>query len=114
MEVQQLPLFEKEKDSSNKILRINDFDQQREILKALSSKTRWKIIELLQRFRFSDERGLDISTLAKKLTQTEANISAQCKRLEEAGLININYKPGGHGVRKICMVDFDKIIFQFL
>ncbi len=94
-------------------LKVREFKEQIDILKALASDTRLKIIKILREKRNDPERGLDISSLAYLLKQTEANISAQCKRLEKAGLIKIEFKPGGHGVRKICSVDFASIEFLF-
>ena len=64
--------------------------------KALSSKTRWAILQLLS------QQKMDVSRIAESLKQTEANISAQIKILEKAGLIISHYEPGEHGVRKIC------------
>lgn len=112
MEVQEFGSFP-ESDALDVSLKFKNFDEQIGILKALASDTRLKILRLLRDKRTEPERGLDISTLAFLLKQTEANISAQCKRLEEAGLIKIEYKPGGHGVRKICQVDFLSIEFIF-
>lgn len=94
-------------------------DVQR-IGKALSSKTRWKILKMISKEK------MDVSRIAEKLGQTEANISAQIKILEKSGLILSHYEPdtesfpititlakslqkllafsrlSEHGVRKIC------------
>lgn len=74
------------------------------ITKALKSKTRQKILEILK------QTQLDVSRLAQELGQTEANVSAQIKNLEKVGLVKSRYEPGGHGVRKICETVVDKII----
>lgn len=66
------------------------------ITKALSTPTRYRILTILSK----DE--MDISQLAQALELTEANISAQVKHLEKADLLDCRYKPGEHGVRKIC------------
>ncbi|MBS7287588.1 MAG: ArsR family transcriptional regulator [Candidatus Freyarchaeota archaeon] len=66
------------------------------IAKALSSETRWEILRLVR------DRKMDVSRIAETLNQTEANISAQIKILEKAGLIRSYYAPGQHGVKKIC------------
>ena len=112
MEVQECGAYQ-ETENLGITLKYKKFEEQLEILKALASETRLKILKLLREKRNEPERGLDISTLAYLLGQTEANISAQCKRLELASLIKIEYKPGGHGVRKICQVDFSAIEFLF-
>ncbi|MHA1792702.1 MAG: ArsR/SmtB family transcription factor [Promethearchaeota archaeon] len=108
MEIQELHSYPETEEINDRLI-LRGFGKQLDILKALSSETRLKIIKLLQERRDTSERGLDISTLACLLNQTEANISAQCKRLEKVGLIKIEYRPGGHGVRKICQVDFNAI-----
>ncbi|NVM54168.1 MAG: ArsR family transcriptional regulator [Candidatus Helarchaeota archaeon] len=75
------------------------------IMKALSSKTRWNILKILK------ER-LDVCQTAKKLKQTEANISAQIKILEKANLLNPKYEAGRHGVRKFCELNLSRIIIN--
>ena len=73
------------------------------IAKAISSPTRQKI--LLELYK----QPLDVSRIAGKLKQTEANISAQIQILQKAGLVTSHYEPGNHGVRKICEVTFTKL-----
>ena len=79
------------------------------IFKALASETRWKILKLIK-----NGDKLDISRLAESLKQTEANISAQVKILEKAGLIKSYYEPGERGVRKICEPACDKLIIKLI
>ena len=112
MEIQDIETIQDD-DVLDIPLRVRNFDEQLKILKALASKTRLRIIKELRARRNEPEGGLDISSLAYLLEQTEANISAQCKRLEECNLLKTEYKPGGHGVRKICRVDFNKVEFMF-
>ena len=76
------------------------------IAKALASKTRWQILKLLR------EKKMDVSRIAEVLNQTEANISAQVKILEKAGLIRSKYEPGEHGVRKVCEPAVERIIIK--
>ncbi|MHA1582058.1 MAG: ArsR/SmtB family transcription factor [Candidatus Baldrarchaeia archaeon] len=76
------------------------------IAKALASKTRWQILKLLR------EKKMDVSRIAEVLNQTEANISAQVKILEKAGLIRSKYEPGEHGVRKVCEPAVEKIVIK--
>lgn len=78
------------------------------VAKALSSKTRIKILKM------TSERDIDVSRIAGLLNQTEANISAQIKILEEAGLLVSRYEPGMHGVRKICSTKVKTVIFNIL
>jgi len=86
-----------------KDLIIKDEDVSK-IAKALSSGTRWEILKLLK------VEALDVSRIAEKLGQTEANISAQVKIMENAGLIQTHYEPGVHGVRKVCRPAVERII----
>jgi predicted transcriptional regulator len=74
--------------------------------KALSSQTRWEIMKLLHK------KATDVSRIAEALNQTEANISAQIKILEKAGLVKARYEPGAHGVRKICEAAVDKLTIR--
>ncbi len=74
-----------------------------QLAKALASKTRQMILSLLK------EEPMDVSTLATKLEQTEANVSAQVQILQKAGLVTSTYKPGNHGVRKVCEPAVDVI-----
>ena len=87
---------------------LNRADQERilEITKAISSATRFRILKFLQ------QEELDISTLAEKLEQTEANGSAQVKQLERAKLVESRYTPGEHGVRKICKTAISRVIID--
>ena len=79
------------------------------VVKALSSATRRHILDQIQ----NSNEGMDVSNIASSLDMTEANISAQIKKLQEAGLIFCEYCSGNHGVRKISKVKFTKIIINF-
>lgn len=81
-------------------------DKITKVAKALSSKTRVKILKM------TSEKDIDVSRIAGILNQTEANISAQIKILEEAGLLVSRYEPGMHGVRKICSTKVDTVILK--
>ncbi|MHA1720909.1 MAG: ArsR/SmtB family transcription factor [Promethearchaeota archaeon] len=78
-------------------------DELVKISKALSSPTRQLIL------KFLSNGPLDISAIAKKLNQTEANSSAQLAILQKAGLVDSRYEPGNHGVRKICELRYNSI-----
>jgi predicted transcriptional regulator len=102
--VLELDLFQENHDSPS-----NDSDLQiQKVAKALTSPTRRLILNLIQ----NSEEGMDVSNIASILKMTEANISAQIKNLQEAGLIYCNYCSGNHGVRKISKVQFNKIIIN--
>ena len=89
---------------------INSDEQIEQIVKALSSQTRRNIIRQIQS---EPELGLDVSNIASKLGMTEANISAQIKKLEKAGLIKCDYSSGQHGIRKISTLKYDKLTIAF-
>jgi len=101
----ELELFDK-----NHNLIANGSDKQIEkVAKALSSATRRLILHRIQ----SSKEGLDVSDIAKILGMTEANISAQIKKLQEADLINCEYCSGQHGVRKISKLKFEQLVIKF-
>jgi len=83
-------------------------DEQIElIVKALSSQTRRNILRHIQ------SEPLDVSRIAATLEMTEANISAQIKKLEKAGLISCDYSSGQHGIRKISRLKYQKLTISF-
>lgn len=104
-------------DKSNTVLNIESDKQFELIVKALSSETRRRILYLIQQ----SEKGMDVSEIAncfkspknKNETMSEANISAQIKKLQDAGLIECNYCSGEHGVRKISTLRFSEIFIKF-
>lgn len=87
-------------------LELNDEKQIIGLAKALSSPTRYNIVKLLL------DKEMDISSIAKRMKQTEANTSAQIKYLEKAGVLDSRYEPGAHGVRKVCKTKVRKIILN--
>ncbi len=95
-----------ETDNATTFDSVNEIDL---ILKALSSETRRKILQRIQ----SSEADLDVSDLASHLKMTEANISAQIKKLKEAGLIECIYCSGQHGVRKVSKLKYNKLLIKF-
>ena len=90
-------------------IKINSDEQIEQIVKALSSQTRRNILRQIQ----TEIDGLDVSRIASKLGMTEANISAQIKKLEKAGLIKCDYSSGQHGIRKISTLKYDKLTIAF-
>jgi predicted transcriptional regulator len=92
----------------SEILELSDEEPIIALAKALSSPTRYKIVKLLL------DKEMDISTIAKRMKQTEANTSAQIKFLERAGVLDSRYEPGAHGVRKVCKTRVKKIILNIV
>jgi predicted transcriptional regulator len=89
-------------------LTVSDENMERiiTVTKAIASNTRYRILDLLTR------EELDISRLAERLNQTEANVSAQVKQLEKAKLVESRYEPGDHGVRKLCKTSVKKVTIE--
>jgi predicted transcriptional regulator len=96
-------------DVEEEIIVIDADDMIELIVKALSSKTRREILHHIQ----NEDNGMDVSNIANKLKMTEANISAQIKKLEEANLVDCNYCSGQHGVRKISKLKYNQILVKF-
>lgn len=87
---------------------VIDSDKKIElIVKALSSKTRRQILAQIQ------HQPLDVSNIAANLDMTEANISAQIKMLQKAGLITCDYRSGQHGVRKLSSLKYNQLTITF-
>lgn len=107
MEISETSMLELSLESKSESITIEADDQIERIVKALSSRTRRRILQHIQ------EEPMDVSNIASVLSMTEANISAQIKKLENAGLINCSYSSGDHGVRKISSLKFKKLIIKF-
>ena len=107
MEIPQTGLLEVILESNSETISIESDEQIEKIVKALSSRTRRKILQHIQ------EEPMDVSNIASVLRMTEANISAQIKKLEDAGLISCSYSSGDHGVRKISSLKFNRLVIKF-
>ncbi len=107
MEISQSGFLEVNLQSKSESVLIESDDQIEKIVKALSSSTRRKILHYIQ------EEPMDVSNIASNLQMTEANISAQIKKLEDAGLIICDYTSGAHGVRKLSKLKFNKLTINF-
>lgn len=87
---------------------INDDDAILRIGRALSSKTRLKILRLL----LEKDKDANVTEVARHLGGTEANASAQIKILYDAGLLECRYEPGQHGLKKISKTKIKKITIE--
>ncbi len=95
-------------DEDNFESKIIKADKQIELIaKALSSKTRRQILAQIQ------NQPQDVSNIASRLKMTEANISAQIKMLQKAGLIECDYSSGQHGVRKLSKLKYTRLLIRF-
>jgi len=107
MEITDQDLLFVELKNKDHSITIESDSKIEEIVKALSSQTRRKILRQVQ------IEPLDVSAIAANLQMTEANISAQIKKLEKAGLVSCAYSSGQHGVRKISTLKYDKLFIKF-
>lgn len=107
MEISQTGILEVNLQNKSESISVESDDQIEKIVKALSSRTRRQILHYIQ------EEPMDVSNIAASLNMTEANISAQIKKLEEAGLITCSYSSGDHGVRKLSRLKFNRLIIKF-
>lgn len=96
-------------DKNHNLSVISSDKQIEKVVKALSSETRRRILKRIQ----NTKEGLDVSDIASILGMTEANISAQIKKLQEADLIYCEYCSGQHGVRKISKLKFEQLVIKF-
>lgn len=72
------------------------------IADALTS-TSYKMLKLLS------EEALDVSTIAERLSLSEAYMSEQIRLLEALGLVTVSYEKGKKGIRKVCRSAVGKI-----
>ena len=107
MEISQSSILEVNLQGKSESINVSSDMQIEKIVKALSSLTRRKILHHIQ------EEPLDVSSIASILKMTEANISAQIKKLEDAGLIYCDYASGSHGVRKISRLKYNRLTIKF-
>jgi len=107
MELTQSELLEVNLVGKEESITIDSDDKVEEIMKALSSKTRRRILRQIK------NEPADVSKIASDLEMTEANISAQIKKLDKAGLIICEYCSGAHGVRKISRLRYNKLWIKF-
>ena len=107
MELSQNEILEVSLVGKEESITVGSDDEVEEIVKALSSNTRRRILRQIQ------NEPADVSKIASDLEMTEANISAQIKKLEKAGLITCEYSSGAHGVRKISKLKYVKLLIKF-
>ncbi|MFQ5883828.1 MAG: ArsR/SmtB family transcription factor [Thermoplasmata archaeon] len=85
-------------------LEVSEDDVITQIGKALSSRTRLKILQLLLK------EELNVTGIARALRMTEANASAQVKILLDSGLVECRYEPGMHGLKKLCRSNIRRVV----
>lgn len=91
-----------------RILEVKDKDKTIQVMKALASEARINILEILS------NQEMNLNQISKKLDMPASSVTVNIKKLEEAGLIETNYKPGSHGSQKLCRRSYDSILIRFI
>ncbi len=94
----------------NEELHLDDknVDQLIAVSRAIGSPSRYDIIKII----VANEKGIDVSAIAREIGQTEANVSSHIKQMQKADLLDIKYEPGTRGVRKVVKFRFKKLVFN--
>lgn len=77
------------------------------ILKALASKNRLKILELL------GNGPLNVNEIANRLNMPQPGITMHIQKLEKVGLITSEYTVASQGLQKVCARNYDNILVEF-
>ncbi|MDT7861448.1 MAG: ArsR family transcriptional regulator [Saccharolobus sp.] len=83
---------------------VDDPEKIYEIAKALSTITRINILQLVS------VSPMSISELTEKLRMSKGNISSHISELERLNLVEIEYRNGIKGIKKIVKSKYDKIV----
>lgn len=90
-----------------KILEVNHDGKALNIMKALASEPRLQILELL------NNQDMNMNEISEKLNMPAPSVTVNIKKLEDAGLIEVEYQPGSHGSQKICRRTYDSLLVRF-
>jgi len=77
-----------------------------EVINALASKVRLKILDLLK------EKNFNVNEIAQSLNIPQSTAVVNIKALEDTGLIDIEMTPGRKGSQKICSLPYDEVVIQ--
>ncbi|MBI9106423.1 MAG: transcriptional regulator [Spirochaetales bacterium] len=87
-------------------LKIYDIKDIKKIAQALSGEPRLNIIELLS------SGSKNLNEIASSLGMPISTATVNVQKLEEAGLLHIDFKPGIRGTQKICSLAYSEISLQ--
>lgn len=87
---------------------ILDPETEVEVLKAIGSPARIKILRLLHRLG-----PLNVNEIAQALDLPQSSVSANVQMLEDAGLIRTEVQRARKGNQKICHGLFDELLVRF-
>lgn len=91
---------------SGSILVLNT-DKDLEVLKALSSELRIRILELL------NGRTLNVNEVAQALGIPQSTAAVNIEALEKAGLVRAENRKGKKGSQKLCSAQYSEIVIAF-
>lgn len=78
-----------------------------EVFKCLGSEFRISIMELLYK-----NGTMHMTDIAQEMGVTCGTLSPHMKMLTAAGLVNITFQPGKHGVQRLCSIGDDRILLE--
>lgn len=87
---------------------IVDPEEGTDVLKALASPARVKVLKLLHM-----QGALNVNEIAQALDLPQSSVSANVQLLEEAGLIRTETQRARKGNQKICHTLFDEVLVMF-
>lgn len=73
---------------------------------ALANETCLRILGLVSK------RGFAVTRIADRLGLDESTVSIDIQELVALGLIEVTYRKGMRGIRKICMLSKDRVCFR--
>ncbi|MCS7242973.1 MAG: helix-turn-helix domain-containing protein [Candidatus Caldatribacterium sp.] len=91
---------------SGSILVLNT-DKDVEVLKALGSELRIRILELL------NGKKLNVNEIAQALGIPQSTAAVNIKALERAGLVKVENTKGKKGSQKLCSAQYSEIVIAF-
>ena len=80
--------------------------EARQILKALASEPRLRILKLIS------QQLLNVSDIAKALDVSVSTATRDISILEEAGLLRSELAPASRGLQKMCMRVYDTVLIE--
>jgi predicted transcriptional regulator len=87
---------------------VVDPEEGLEVLKALASDARVKVLKLLH-----TKGGMNVNDVASALALPQSTISSNIQILEDAGLIRTESQRAKKGNQKICHSTFDQVLVMF-
>ena len=87
---------------------VVDPEEQAEVLRALASSVRVRILRLLR-----GGAGVNVNDIAAALDLPQSTVSSNLQILEAAGLILTENRKGRKGKQKLCFSAFDEVLVMF-